>query len=99
MARLQGGLPQPLLRLPALPAGNPRCAENDNQRHSNEGFNQCKAIFFFHGGSLSPGEKFVEEQKAGLRGVTQGKKRIAAGYIKPGSCAEKAICRQKKPAR
>ena len=50
---LMCGLPQALLVLPALPAGQARGAENDDQRDGKQGLDKRKAALFFHARSVT----------------------------------------------
>lgn len=50
---LAGGLPQPLLLLPALPTIQSRCTKRRDNQHRNQGFEKRVTLLFFHVASMA----------------------------------------------
>lgn len=75
---LTGGLPQPLLPLPAVSAVQTRGAEDNDKRNRDQRFDKRKTVLFFHIGSVAKRGEHDERRILVLRGVIRRIRSVAA---------------------
>ena len=78
IANLTGGLPQPLMPLPAVPAVQARGAKDDDKRNGDQRFDKRKTVLFFHTESVAKRREHDEHRIIVLRGVIRSISRVAA---------------------
>ena len=78
ISHLAGGLPQPLLPLPAVPAVQTGGAKDDDKRNGDQRFDKRKTVLFFHTGSVAKRREHDEHRIIVLRGVISRIGKVAA---------------------